>query len=116
MEMKQFEINHAESNHLRLLPPPIKRSHETIVWILKITWRHIIAAAIFLLSVAATPFMMELAYLERGYRAYGGEFMFIPLGIAIAVMVLSSAPVFETARREHDANINVYPLRTEAKD
>jgi len=89
---------------------------KTELWILKIKWRHVIALAIFMLSVAVTPIMMELAYLERDYKAYGSEFAIIPLGIVLAIIVLTTASIFDTARSENGANINMYPLWAKIKN
>jgi len=53
--------------------------------------RYVVAASLILLAVAVTPFLMEFAYLERGYRAHGGEYLLVPLSIFVAGMIISTA-------------------------
>ncbi len=55
--------------------------------------RYIIAVLIAVIGIAATPFLAQLAYFERGYRAIGGEFLFMPLCLLIACALFDERKV-----------------------
>ena len=58
--------------------------------------KHIICAAIMLVSAALTPWTIKHAYEFRGYAAIGGEYMIIPLGIVLSIFVLTIADIHQT--------------------
>lgn len=62
---------------------------------MKLKIRHIIAALLVIASIALTPASIEAAYQFRGYEAYGGEYLIIPLGIILALVVLQVAKVWD---------------------
>lgn len=62
--------------------------------------RYYIAAGIIISAIAATPGAVELAYRERGYKAIGGEYLIIPLGIIAAMMLCRWAQNLEDAAEE----------------
>jgi len=70
------------------MPQPIKR----------VKVRYVIALFIILLSIFATPLSIECAYRQRGYEAIGGEYLFIPFGIILAMSVISMAADIEKAK------------------
>jgi len=47
-------------------------------------WPHAIAIII---GLAATPIAVQSAYVARGYYAVGGEWLILPLSLAIATLV-----------------------------
>ena len=108
-------MSQLENKKINEATPPGIEIKEAIMWTAKIKYRHVIAAGIILLSIAVTPFFMELAYLERGYVAYGGEYLIIPMGIALASIVISIAAAFDEARRKQ-GGINMQTVRAIFKD
>ena len=74
--------------------------------------RYFIALAIVLLSIAVTPYLVELAYIERGgVTAFGGEYMVIPFGIVLASGFLSVCADIDRARRRKAHGSAVYEVR-----
>ena len=47
-------------------------------------WLHTIAIII---GLAATPIAVQSAYVARGYYAVGGEWLILPLSLAIATLI-----------------------------
>jgi hypothetical protein len=62
--------------------------------------RYVAALVIVLLSVLATPHAIEHAYQQRGYLAYGEEYLLIPFGLMLAMFALSIASDIDKARRK----------------
>lgn len=61
--------------------------------------RHYIAAiAIAVLNIAIYPLMCQLAYLERGYAAHGGEDLLFIVGFIAAFWVASCGKKAETKK------------------
>ena len=50
--------------------------------------RYVVATIIILVGIVATPFMVRLAYLERGHRAIGGEYGVFLLAILMVSIML----------------------------
>ena len=72
---------------------------------MKIKYRYIVAALIIIASILLTPVCIEAAYQFRGYKAYGGEYIIIPLGLMIAVVFLELAKEWDayiSRRRERE--------------
>jgi len=77
--------------------------------------RYVVAASLVLLAVAVTPFLMEFAYLERGYRAHGGEYMLIPFSIFVALMIISTASELDRERCGCNGS-SMYKVRPEVEN
>lgn len=52
--------------------------------------RYIIAAGVILIGIGLTLILRHYAYLERGFRAIGGEYMPLALFSIIALIVLDA--------------------------
>ena len=79
--------------------PPAIKIKEPVSLVARLKYRHIFAAGMILLSIAVKPFFIEHAYMERGYSAYGGEYIVIPFGIVLASIILMTASIFDEAGR-----------------
>lgn len=66
----------------------------------KVKIRHIAAIVIILASMMVTPFSIVAAYQLRGYKAYGGEYLVIPLGILLAVALMNFAKLYDGFRHD----------------
>jgi len=53
--------------------------------------RYITAALVIGASIVITPACIEAAYQFRGYKALGGEYLIVPLGMLLAVVILEIA-------------------------
>jgi hypothetical protein len=53
-------------------------------------WKIIINSAIAVGSQIALPFAINMATAERGYRAVGGEYIFVVIGVFATVLAISS--------------------------
>jgi len=51
--------------------------------------RYITAALLVIISIAFTLWAISYAYEFRGYKAFGGEYFLIPLGLFFAYVVLA---------------------------
>jgi len=58
---------------------------------MKIKYRYIAAMLVVIISIAITPACIDAAYRFRGYKAYGGEYIVIPLGLIVAMVILEAA-------------------------
>ena len=47
-----------------------------------------LAFGVIIATIAVTPYLRHLAYLQRGYHAFGGEFAPLVLSIVIARMIV----------------------------
>jgi len=59
----------------------------------RLNMRHMLALAVIVISIMVTPFLVIAAIAERGHIAFGGEFMFIPLGFVVAMIIMSVASI-----------------------
>ena len=58
---------------------------------MRIKYRYIVSALIIIASILLTPVCIDAAYQFRGYKAYGGEYIVLPLGLMSAVVFLELA-------------------------
>ena len=63
---------------------------------MKIKIRHVIVVLIIALATAVTPLSIKMAYSIRGHVAYGGEYLLIPLGIALAIIFLELTKLWDS--------------------
>ncbi len=62
---------------------------------MKMKARYIAAALTVAASAAVTPLCIDAAYRARGYEAVGGEWLVIPLGIILALLILEAAKMWD---------------------
>lgn len=75
---------------------------------MKLKIRYIAAALFVIASIASTPVCIESAYQFRGYKAYGGEYLIIPLGVLLAVVTLEIAKEWDSFLIRHKNHENIY--------
>ncbi len=58
-----------------------------------------LALLITLFGLLVTPLLINIAYVERGYYAFGGEYLFAPLCMVIALIVINTARVHDEYKK-----------------
>jgi len=82
---------------------------------MKLKIRHIVAGVIILCSIHITPLVISMAYEFRGGHAFGGEYLLIPLGLMLALIILEVSKVFDWLKSQDTSN-NSNKSKPERKD
>jgi len=71
---------------------------------MKLKIRYIVAMIIISGFAIATPFVRTMAYEFRGEHAFGGEYLLIPLGLMLALIILEVSKVFDWLKSQDKSN------------